>query len=562
MLDDDSRAAALDARQAWQTQIESRYEGRTFASQNRSGLDIEPVYDLLDRDGDSDPDLSEPGQFPYTRGVYPIHYQHQPWMDLQIIGYGVPSQLRERMDLVKAADGAKGYFGGEAYNIIFDMPTSMGFDPDTPSVRGSIGDCGVSICKASDFEVLFEGKDLSKTHVSMVCNAGSPPMLALYLAAAKRMGFDGNDVGGNITNYIWDFFGHCGGMNFSPRGSYRLCVDLAVYCSREAKKFNTLTVSEHNICEAGATHTQALAFSMATIIALNTECVSLGINPDTVLPRYGFHVRYGEDFFEDIAKTRALRRMYAKINSERFGCTRTGSLTARIHAQTAGSLLTVQQPLNNLVRNAFGALSAVMSGVNGMTINAYDEALGLPTEEAVTLSLRTSQIIAEETGVAKVSDPMGGSYYVEALTSSIEDAAIVLIDEIDGMGGLVACIESGWVQQQVADSAFRWRQEVEDGSRVMVGVNKHVVDEEDQTKVFQPNPTAAKLALEDLERHRQTRDEVATKEALDALRVAAHEVMAGRAIGSCTEAMVAAALADATLGEMQTILFDVFGRNK
>lgn len=562
MLDEQAAKAAGDARRKWSEHVERRYEGKDFGTQNRSGVRVRTVYDALDLDTALPEDAEEPGQYPFTRGIYPVHYQHQSWMDLQIIGYGVPSQLRERMDLVKAADGAKGYFGGEAYNIIFDMPTSMGYDPDTPGVRGAIGDAGVSICKVSDFEVLFAGKDLSKTHVSMVCNAGSPPMLALYLAAAARMGFSGNQLGGNITNYIWDFFGHCGGVNFSPAGSYRLCVDLAVYCAEQARKFNTLTVSEHNICEAGANHTQALAFSLATIIALNEECVQLGIDPDTVLGRYGFHIRYGEDFFEDIAKTRALRRMYATINSERFGCTRTSSLTARIHAQTAGSLLTVQQPLNNLVRNAYGALSAVIAGVNGMTINAYDEALGLPTEEAVTLSLRTSQIIANESGVAKVSDPLGGSYYVESLTLQIEAAATAIIEEIDKMGGLVACIESGWVQDQVVASAYRWRQEVESGERVVVGVNRFVTDEADATKVFQPNPDAADLALADLERHRRERDGAATAAAIEALRAAAIEVRAGRAIGSCTAALVAAAEADATLGEMQAVLFEVFGRNK
>lgn len=562
MLDEQATKAVQGARDRWGEQLGRRYAGRDFSATNRSGVRVRPVYDALDLADALPEGAAEPGEFPYTRGIYPVHYQHQPWMDLQIIGYGVPSQLRERMDLVKAADGAKGYFGGEAYNIIFDMPTSMGYDPDSPGVRGAIGEAGVSICKTSDFEVLFAGKDLASTHVSMVCNAGSPAMLALYLAAGARTGAPVERLGGNITNYIWDFFGHCGGMNFSPAGSYRLCIDLAAWCAEHAPRFNTLTVSEHNICEAGATHTQALAYSLATVIALNDEAVSLGIDPDTLLGRYGFHVRYGEDFFEDIAKTRALRRMFASINAERYGCSRTSSLTARIHAQTAGSLLTVQQPLNNLVRNAIGALSAVVSGVNGMTINAYDEALGLPTEEAVTLSLRTSQIIANESGVAKVSDPLGGSYYVETLTSEIEAAAAAIIAEIDAMGGLVACIESGWVQDQVVASAYRWRQEVESGERVMVGVNRFVTDEPDATRVFQPHPDAARLALADLERHRAERDGAATAAALDALRAAATEVRAGRAIGSCTAALVAAAEADATLGEMQTVLFDIFGRNK
>ncbi|WP_249011439.1 methylmalonyl-CoA mutase family protein [Conexibacter sp. DBS9H8] len=559
----DTAAAVVDsAAERWLDARHKRYGEATFESTNRSGVVVQPAYGPQDLAAKPVEELVMPGQFPYDRNLYPVHYQYQPWMDLQIIGYGVASQLRERMDLLKEEGGARGYFGGEAYNIIFDMPTSMGIDPDFPGVQGAIGDTGVSISKMSDFETLFDGKDLTATHVSMVCNAGSPGILALYLAAARNRGFDLTKLGGNITNYIWDFFGHCGGINFSPRGSYRLCADIAVYCAGVAPRFNTLTVSEHNICEAGANHVQAVAFSIATIIALNEECRSLGIDLDTVVPRYGFHVRYGEDFFEDIAKTRALRRMYAKVNRDRFACVKVGSLQARIHAQTAGSLLTVQQPLNNLMRNAYGAMSAVLSGVNGMTINAYDEALGIPTEEAVTLSLRTSQILAEETGVTKVTDPLGGSFYLERLTDEVERAAMAVIDEIDERGGLIECIESGWMTEQVARSAYRWRQEVESGARPMVGVNTHVVDEEPKVRVFQPDPEAARLALEDLARHRTERDNAATSAALEKLRRAGHAIQEGREIGSVTAALVDAAQIGATLGEMQTVLHEVFGRNK
>lgn len=543
----------------WQRAVSARYGEKSFVARNRSGVELEPVYGGLDRNGEP---AEMPGQYPYTRGIYPIHYQYQPWMDLQIIGYGLPSQTRERMDLLLEQGGSKGYFDREAYNFIFDMPTSMGYDPDFPGVRGSIGDCGISVCKASDYEILLDGKNLEKTTVSMVLNAGSPGMLALYLAAAKRRGFAFDKLGGNVTNYIWDFFGHSGGTNFSPRGSYRLIADIAAYCAREVPLWNTLTISEHNICEAGANNVQAVAYSIAAIIAVNEECVKLGIEPDSVVPRFGFHVRYGENFFEEIAKTRALRRVYAKVNRERFGCTKSSSLQARIHAQTAGSLLTAQQPLNNLVRNAYGALAAVLSGVNGMTINAYDEALGLPTEEAVTLSLRTSQIIAEETGSVHVSDPMGGSYYIEELTDEIERRVFDILADIDDRGGLIACIESGWIKQQVSAAAYQWRQEIESGARTMVGVNKYTTDEPENYAVFQPDPEAARLAIADVQRHREERDNARCTAALDDLRRAAIEVNEGRQVGSVMEKLVAAADADATLGEMQTVLHEVFGRNK
>lgn len=543
----------------WQQTVSARYKDRSFVARNRSGVEVDPVYGGLDRHGK---DAEMPGQYPYTRGIYPIHYQFQPWMDLQIIGFGLPSQTRERMDLLLEQGGSKGYFDREAYNFIFDMPTSMGYDPDHPGVRGSIGDCGISVCKARDYEVLLAGKDLAKTTVSMVLNAGSPAMLGLYLAAAKRRGFAFDKLGGNLTNYIWDFFGHSGGTNFSPRGSYRLIADIASYCAEHVPLWNPLTISEHNICEAGATNVQAVAYSIAAIIAVNEECVKLGIDPDAVVPRFGFHVRYGENFFEEVAKTRALRRVYAKVNRERFGCKKNASLQARIHAQTAGSLLTAQQPLNNLVRNAYGALAAVLSGANGMTINAYDEALGLPTEEAVKLSLRTSQIIAEETGAVHVSDPFGGSYYVESLTDEIERRVFEIIADIDDRGGLIACIESGWIKQQVSAAAYQWRQEIESGARTMVGVNKYTIDEPEQFAVFQPDPEAARLAIADVERHRLERDAARCAAALDSLRRAAVEVNEGRAIGSVMANLVAAAEADATLGEMQAILHQVFGRNK
>ena len=543
----------------WQQTVSARYKDQSFVARNRSGVEVDPVYGGLDRHGK---EAEMPGQYPYTRGIYPIHYQVQPWMDLQIIGFGLPSQTRERMDLLLEQGGSKGYFDREAYNFIFDMPTSMGYDPDHPGVRGSIGDCGISVCKARDYEVLLAGKDLAKTTVSMVLNAGSPAMLGLYLAAAKRRGFAFDKLGGNLTNYIWDFFGHSGGTNFSPRGSYRLIADIASYCAEHVPLWNPLTISEHNICEAGATNVQAVAYSIAAIIAVNEECVKLGIDPDAVVPRFGFHVRYGENFFEEVAKTRALRRVYAKVNRERFGCKKNASLQARIHAQTAGSLLTAQQPLNNLVRNAYGALAAVLSGANGMTINAYDEALGLPTEEAVTLSLRTSQIIAEETGAVHVSDPFGGSYYVESLTDEIERRVFEIIADIDDRGGLIACIESGWIKQQVSAAAYQWRQEIESGARTMVGVNKYTTDEPEQFAVFQPDPEAARLAIADVERHRLERDAARCAAALDSLRRAAVEVNEGRAIGSVMANLVAAAEADATLGEMQAILHQVFGRNK
>ncbi|CAB4920364.1 unannotated protein [freshwater metagenome] len=558
----DSSTTTSAARVAWERTVKDRYGDTDFVTINRSGVPVQPVYDSTDLAARGLDEAPLPGQFPFTRGIYPVHYQHQPWMDLQIIGYGMARNLRERMDLLDREGGARGYFGGAAYNIIFDMPSSMGFDPDYPGVEGSIGDAGISVCKTEDYEVLLAGKDLTKTHFSMVCNAGSPAMFALYVAAAKRMGFEGDQLKGNITNYIYDFFGHCGGMNFSPRGSYRLAVDVGAYCAEHVPNFGTITFSEHNICEAGATNVQAVGLALASVIAVLEEAQKLGLETDPIAAGMGFHVRFGEDLFEDVAKTRALRQLFAKINAERFGCTTNGALRARIHAQTAGSLATAQQPRINIIRNAYGALAAAMAGVNGMTVNAYDEALGLPTEEAVTLSLRTSQIIAEEQGLKKVTDPLAGSYYVESLTNDVEEAVLAFIAKIDEQGGLIECIESGWARAEVAASAFEWRREVETGERPLIGVNRFVTDEPEEHNVFRPDPAVARMAIDDLNRVKAQRDQAACDAALTRLREAGENVMAGREIGSCTAALVDAALADASLGEMQAILFDVFGTNK
>jgi len=558
MLDENTRQKITRAEEEWIKKVRKRYKNEEFKRTTRSEIEVKPVYHLGDVMDREKVDLSLPGQYPFTRGIYPIHYQYQPWMDEQIIGFGTPNQLRERMDHLLEEGGSKGYFGGEAYNIIFDQATYNGYDPDAPEVQGTIGDVGVSICKTSDFETLFEGKDLGRTHVSLVDLFSSPELFALFVAAAERLGCPKEKLSGNLTNYLYDYI-FLGYTHYPARNCFKLIREVIKYCTEQIPLWNTLTVSEHNIGEAGANAVQSVAYSMAVIIATIEECVNAGLNPDDFVPRLGFHLRYGENFFEDIAKTRALRRMYASVNKERFGCQNLRSLQARIHAQSAGVCMTVQQPLNNLIRGSIATLSAVLSGVNGMTVDAYDEALGEPTEEAVTLAVRTSQIIANETGVTWVSDPLGGSYYIEWLTDEIERRCYQIIEDIEQNGGLIACLENDYLKNQTIEAAYKWRQSVESGERVVIGVNKYISTEPDKTNVFQPDPEAEKRAIEDVVRHRQMRDNQRTRAALELVRSEAKKIKESSKGGKLMDYLVAAAHADATIGEMHSTLTEVLG---
>ncbi len=542
----------------WREHLLKRYQGKEFKSTSLSGIEVKSVYDIKDVENIQYEDIGLPGEYPYTRGIYPIHYQYQPWMNEQIIGYGIPSHLRDRIKLLREEGGAQGYFGREAFNLIFDQATQSGYDPDDPVAMGRIGDTGVSVCKAKDFEVLFEGTDLNKTNVVFVANNSSPTILALYIAAAERMGVAQKNLRGNLTNYLYcKFFQDC--ESFPPKSAFKIMREVIKYCTRNIPGWNTLTITEHNMKEAGASQVQALAFSLAVSIATTEECIKAGLKPDDFIPRFGFHVEFGENFFEDIAKVRALRRMYAKINKERFGCTNPKSLQARIHGQTAGVTMTVQQPLNNLIRNSLHTLSMILAGVNGTQVDAYDEALGEPTEEAVTLSFRTQQIIYHETGITSVSDPLAGSYYLEWLTSEIERQAGEILEAIDKQGGFVKCWENGWLKRKITESAFKWRQKVESGEKVIVGVNKYFSDNDHGVEVFKPHPDTEKMAAEDVIKHRRERDNEKCRAALENLHAEAVKVEQSDTEGNLMEALVGAAKADATLGEMQAVLREVFG---
>jgi methylmalonyl-CoA mutase N-terminal domain/subunit len=541
----------------WQEEVSRRYKGKDFQSTTRSGIPIKAVYGPQDIEDINYRDIGWPGEYPYTRGLYPILYQYQPLMKEQLLGYGVPEQLRERMDLL-IKEGAEGYFGRQVFNIAFDQASHHGYDPDDRRVVGRIGDSGVSVCKVDDFETLFRGIDLAKTNVVLNNCNGAPVMLALYIVAAERLGFPKEILRGNSTNYLytkwfWDT------ESFLPRNAMKVIRELIKYCSRKMPMWNTLTITPHNMEEAGATAVQALAFSLAVFIAITEECLNVGLKPDEILPRIGFHTSHGNDFFEDICKVRALRRMYAKINKDKFGCRNDKSLQARIFGQTAGSTLTAQQPMNNIIRSSIHALGAILAGVNGLTVDAYDEALNIPTEEAVTLSLRTEQIILEETEIPAICDPLAGSYYVEWLTNKLEEEAYKILSKINDMGGYVKCWESGWLKSQVDNSAYNWRKQVDSGERVIIGVNKYVKDKEEKFGVFQHDPEAERIAIDRVRSFRERRNNARTRASLEDIRNEAKMVADGDSKGDLMPAIIEGVKAGATLGETTSVLREVFG---
>src|SRR6187402_83035 len=422
-----------------------------------SGRPIERLYTVEDLAGlDYRRDLNDPGVFPYTRGIHPTGYRGKLWTMRQFAGFGTPEQTNARYKALLAA-------GGTGLSVAFDLPTLMGRDPDHPLSLGEVGKCGVSIVSLKDMERLFEGIPLDdpKITTSMTINSPASMIFAMYLVVAEQHGADLKKISGTIQNDILKEFIAQKEYIFPPRPSMRLITDIFAFCSKEVPKWNTISVSGYHIREAGSTALQELAFTLRDGIEYVQWGVDAGLDVDDFVPRISFFFNAHSDFFEEIAKYRAARKIWAKVMRERFGAKDERSLKLRFHSQTAGVSLTAQQPYNNVVRTALQALSAVLGGTNSLHTNSLDEALALPTEEAATLALRTQQILAHETGIARSVDPFGGSYFVERLTNDFEEEAEAYFRAIDAMGGMVAAIERGYPQREIADSAYRFQQDVE-----------------------------------------------------------------------------------------------------
>ena len=495
---------------------------------------------------DYDAELGDPGCFPYTRGIHASGYRGKLWTMRQFAGFGTPEDTNARYRELLAA-------GATGLSVAFDLPTLMGRDPDHPLSLGETGKCGVNVTSLADMETLFDGIVLGDITTSMTINSSAPMAFAMYLVVAERQGVDWKRLAGTIQNDILKEFIAQKEYIFPPRPSMRLITDIFAFCAAHVPRWNTISVSGYHIREAGATAAQELAFTLRDGIEYVQAGVDAGLDVDEFVPRMSFFFNAHSDFFEEIAKYRAARRIWARVMRDRFGARNERSLKLRFHAQTAGVSLTAQQPMNNVMRTAVQALSAVLGGTNSLHTNSLDEALGLPTAEAATLALRTQQILAHETGVTKTVDPFGGSYFVEALTRSLEEEAERYFRAIDDMGGMIAAIERGYPQREIAESAYRFQQDVERKRQIIVGVNEFTSGVSAAVPVLQIDEQAARHQLARIDRLKRTRNKVTVTRALDRLRKAAGGTE------NTMPALLDAVRASATMGEMCDALRDVWG---
>ncbi|MCH7831792.1 MAG: methylmalonyl-CoA mutase family protein [Proteobacteria bacterium] len=507
-----------------------------------SGLPLKRVYTALDR-GDGTDDIGLPGQYPFTRGPYPTMYRGRLWTMRQLAGYGTGADTNERMKYLLA-------HGNTGLSVDFDMPTLMGYDSDHPMSRGEVGREGVAVDTLADLEALFDGIDLTEISVSMTINPTAWILMAMYIAVAEGRGYDLNRLSGTLQNDILKEYTAQKEWIYPPRPSMRLVRDTIVYGAQNMKRYNAVNISGYHISEAGATSLQEAAFTMCNAIAYVEEVTKTGVAVDDFAPRLSYYFVSQADFFEEVAKFRAVRRVYAKIMKERFGAEKPESMRLRFHCQTAAATLTKPQHQVNLMRTAFQALAAVMGGAQSLHTNGLDEAFAIPTEEAMRLALRTQQVIADETNVASVIDPLGGSYYVEALTDEFEKRIFDIIGQVDDMGGTIKAIEQGWFQKEIADSAYDDALRKASGERPVIGVNKYVEDGETpkvETHAHDPETEARQIA--GLNKVRDERDNQKLAELLDRLKTVAEDesenimpitielVKAGASMGDIVESL-------------------------
>ena len=463
---------------------------------------------------DASTPLEAPGEFPYTRGPYPDMYVGRPWTIRQYAGFASAEESNARYRYLLER-------GQTGLSIAFDLPTQLGYDSDDPRALGEVGRTGVAVDSIADMEILLAGIPLGEVSTSMTINAPASLLLLLYELVAEGQGVDGTQLRGTVQNDVLKEYVARGNYIFPPRPSMRLTTDLFAYCAERIPSWNTISISGYHIREAGSTAVQELAFTVANGIAYCAAAVEAGLSPDAFGARLSFFFNAHNDFFVEVAKFRAARRLWARVMKERFGATNPKALALRFHAQTGGSTLTAQQPENNIVRVAVQALSAACGGAQSLHTNSFDEALALPTEHAATIALRTQQILQAEAGTTATADPLGGSYYIEALTDELEAGAWELIERIDELGGAVAAVEAGWVQNEIENAAYAWQQEVESGERTIVGVNRFVSDSGAAIELQSIDPAAEKRQLERTARLRAERNAQEADAALARVREAA-----------------------------------------
>ncbi len=512
-----------------------------------SGRPIERVYTTDDiRDLDYAREVNDPGQFPYTRGIHPTGYRARLWTMRQFAGFGTPEETNARYKALLKA-------GGTGLSVAFDLPTLMGRDPDHELSLGEVGKCGVSIVSLQDMERLFDGISLGSITTSMTINSPAPMIFAMYLAVAEQQGADWKTLSGTIQNDILKEFIAQKEYIFPPRQSMRLITDIFAFCAKEVPKWNTISVSGYHIREAGSTAAQELAFTLRDGIEYVQYGIDAGLDVDSFAPQISFFFNSHSDFFEEIAKFRAARKLWAEVMRGRFKAKNERSWKLRFHTQTAGVSLTAQQPYNNVVRTALQALAAVLGGTQSLHTNSLDEALALPTAEAATLALRTQQIIAHESGVINVVDPLGGSFFLEKLTLDMEREAKAYFEVIDRMGGMVEAIEQGFPQREIAEASYRFQQAVEAREKIIVGVNDYVQEDESPIPILYIDESTAERQLSRLQQLRATRDNDRVRRATDLLKETA------RGMGNTMYPLMDCVRAYATVGEMCDALRDVWG---
>jgi methylmalonyl-CoA mutase, N-terminal domain len=513
-----------------------------------SGIPVAPLYTSADLAGhDELRDEGFPGAPPFTRGIQPTMYRGRLWSIRQYAGFGTAADANARFRYLLAQ-------GQPGLSVAFDLPTQMGLDSDDPRSAGEVGQVGVAIDSVRDMEDLFEGIPLSAVSTSMTINAPAPVLVAMYVVAAERQGLDVASIMGTVQNDVLKEYIARGTFIYPPQASLRLAADLIAWCTVNAPQFNPISLSGYHIREAGSTAAQEMAFAIANACAYVQASVDRGVDVDDFAPKLSWIFNTHIDFFEEIAKYRALRRMWARLMADRFAARDPRSLMLRTHTQTGGSTLTAQQPENNIVRAAVEALAAVLGGVQSLALSCYDEALSIPTEKAQRIAVRTQQILAEETGVTNTVDPMAGSYLVEWLTDELERRAQALLDEVDARGGAVACIETGWMQQLIQDEAYQTERAIARGDKVIVGVNRHTETEEQEAPLlFRPDHRVIADQTARLAGHRAHRDPASVDVALRAVEQAA------TADESLMPRILDAVRAEATLGEICGALRAVFG---
>jgi methylmalonyl-CoA mutase, N-terminal domain len=514
-----------------------------------AGIEIRPLYESSDLDGfDADRDVGSPGEPPFTRGVYGSMYRGRLWTMRQYAGMGTAEETNRRFRYLLE-------HGQTGLSVAFDLPTQMGLDSDHARAEGEVGRTGVAIDSVEDMHRLLESIPLDRVTTSMTINATAAILLLLYELVAEEQGVGPDRLGGTVQNDILKEYAARGTYIYPPQPSMRLVTDLFAYCRQRIPRWNTISISGYHMREAGATSVQEVAFTLANGIAYVQAALDAGLAVDEFAPRLSFFFACHMNFFEEVAKFRAARRMWARIMADRFAARDPKSMMLRFHTQTGGATLTAQQPENNIVRTALEALAAVLGGTQSLHTNSFDEALALPTERAARIALRTQQVIAHESGVADTADPLGGSYFVETLTNDVEQRAWQYLEKIDGMGGAVRAIEAGWIQDEIHESAFRIQEGVESGDRVVVGVNRWAGEDEEPVELLPFDEEAVRRQVERVRDLRRNRDDTVVRRALSEVEDVA------RGSDNLLFPMREALKARATLGEVSDALRRVFGEH-